>query len=71
MADNLAMMAAMEGFERLFHADALGLRWVRNAGMRWLDNQPLLKSGLIRRAMGLSGDLPALARDPEIVSTQA
>ncbi|AQZ94580.1 FAD-dependent monooxygenase [Halopseudomonas phragmitis] len=71
MADNLAMMAAMEGFERLFHADAPTLRWVRNAGMRWLDNQPLLKSGLIRRAMGLSGDLPALARDPEIVSTQA
>jgi len=30
MPHNLAMMAAMEGFERLFQADALPLRWLRN-----------------------------------------
>ncbi|HBX57452.1 MAG TPA: 2-octaprenyl-3-methyl-6-methoxy-1,4-benzoquinol hydroxylase, partial [Pseudomonas sp.] len=31
MPHNLAMMAAMEGFERLFQADPLPLRWLRNA----------------------------------------
>lgn len=69
MGANLGMMAAMEGFERLFHADALPLRWLRNAGMQWLDQQGKLKSMVIRRAMGLDGDLPSLARDPELDGT--
>lgn len=62
MGANLGAMAAMEGFERLFHANALPLRWLRNAGMQWLDQQEALKSMLIRRAMGLAGRLPPLAR---------
>ncbi|WP_339842430.1 FAD-dependent monooxygenase [uncultured Halopseudomonas sp.] len=66
MGANLGMMAAMEGFERLFHANALPLRWLRNAGMQWLDQQAKLKSVVIRRAMGLDGDLPSLAGDPEL-----
>lgn len=66
MAANLAMMAAMEGFERLFHADALPLRWIRNAGMQWLDGQGALKAGVIRRAMGLGTQLPPLAQPPEL-----
>lgn len=64
MGANLGMMAAMEGLERLFHTDALPLRWLRNAGMQWLNQQGTLKSMLIRRAMGLDGSLPALARVP-------
>ena len=59
------MMGAMEGFQRLFHADALPLRWLRNAGMQWLDQQGALKSVIMRRAMGLEGALPPLARNPE------
>ncbi|MEH6387634.1 FAD-dependent monooxygenase [Pseudomonas profundi] len=66
MGANLGMMAAMEGFERLFDADALPLRWIRNTGMRLLDGQELIKGGIIRRAMGLTGDLPELARDPQL-----
>ncbi len=66
MGANLGMMTAMEGFERLFHADALPLRWLRNAGMQWLDQQGKLKSLVIRRAMGLDGDLPSLAKNPEL-----
>lgn len=66
MGPNLGMMTAMEGFERLFHADALPLRWLRNAGMQWLDQQGSLKSMIIRRAMGLEGALPPLARNPEL-----
>src|SRR5690606_40115067 len=66
MAANLSMMAAMEGFERLFHADALPLRWIRNAGMQWLDGQGAFKAGVIRRAMGLGSKLPPLAQSPEL-----
>ena len=35
MPHNLGMMAAMEGFQRLFQADPLPLRWLRNAGSTW------------------------------------
>jgi len=52
-ADNLAMMAAMEGFRSLFGARALPLRWLRNAGMARLDREAGLKSAIIRRAMGI------------------
>ncbi|TKA93736.1 FAD-dependent monooxygenase [Halopseudomonas bauzanensis] len=68
MAANLSMMAAMEGFERLFHADALPLRWLRNTGMQWLDGQDALKAGVIRRAMGLGSKLPPLAQPPELLN---
>lgn len=62
MGNNLAVMAAMEGFERLFHADALPLRWLRNTGMALFDRAPMLKSRVMRQAMGLDGELPSLAR---------
>jgi 2-octaprenylphenol hydroxylase len=51
--DNLAMMAVMEGFKRLFAEPALPVRWLRNTGMRELNAQPLLKRQIIKQAMGL------------------
>lgn len=51
--ENLLMMAAMDGFKRLFEQDALPLRWLRNEGMRTVDNLLPLKRQLMRRAMGL------------------
>ncbi|WP_162945909.1 2-octaprenyl-3-methyl-6-methoxy-1,4-benzoquinol hydroxylase [Pseudomonas sp. JS3066] len=62
MPHNLAMMAAMEGFERLFQADPLPLRWLRNSGLKWVDGMPEAKALFVRQALGLSGDLPDLAR---------
>lgn len=62
MPYNLGMMAAMEGFERLFQADPLPLRWLRNASLRWVNQQPEAKALFVRQALGLSGDLPDLAR---------
>jgi 2-octaprenylphenol hydroxylase len=62
MPHNLAMMAAMEGFERLFQADQLPLRWLRNTGLKWVDEMPQAKALFVRQALGLSGDLPELAR---------
>lgn len=62
MPHNLAMMAAMEGFERLFQANPLPLRWLRNSGLKWVDGMPEAKALFVRQALGLSGDLPELAR---------
>ncbi|WP_263143888.1 2-octaprenyl-3-methyl-6-methoxy-1,4-benzoquinol hydroxylase [Pseudomonas sp. RIT-PI-AD] len=62
MPYNLAMMAAMEGFERLFQSDALPLRWLRNAGLKRMERLPGAKAVFVRQALGLSGDLPELAR---------
>lgn len=62
MPHNLAMMAAMEGFERLFQADPLPIRLLRNSGLNWVDELPDAKALFVRRALGLAGDLPALAQ---------
>lgn len=62
MPHNLALMAAMQGFERLFQADTLPLRWLRNSGLKWVQSLPEAKALFVRQALGLSGDLPALAR---------
>ncbi|MEO1081393.1 MAG: UbiH/UbiF/VisC/COQ6 family ubiquinone biosynthesis hydroxylase [Pseudomonadota bacterium] len=52
--DNLRMMAAMDGFKRLFGSDALPLRWLRNTGMRGVASLPAVKRRIIREAMGAS-----------------
>ena len=62
MPHNLAMMAAMESFERLFQATPPPLRWLRNAGLSLVNGLPEAKALFVRQALGLSGDLPALAR---------
>lgn len=50
--ENLLMMAAMEGFKRLFEAPEPPLRWLRNEGMRRFARAPLLKQQVMHRAMG-------------------
>lgn len=51
--ENLAMMAAMEGFKQLFGRDELTLRWLRNTGMRWLNQLGPIKNRIAAEAMGL------------------
>jgi 2-octaprenylphenol hydroxylase len=62
MPHNLALMAAMEGFERLFQADALPVRLLRNAGLKMVDRSTEAKALFVRQALGLTGDLPELAK---------
>jgi len=50
---NLGMMWVMEGFKQLFAPQPLPVMWLRNAGMRGVNNFSPLKNQLIRRAMGL------------------
>lgn len=51
--ENLLMMAAMDGFKHLFEQQALPLRWLRNVGMRGMDQLAPVKQQLMRHAMGL------------------
>lgn len=62
MPHNLALMAAMEGFERLFQADPLPVRWLRNTGLKLVNRLPEAKALFVREALGLTGDLPDLAK---------
>jgi len=59
---NLAMMSAMEVFKRLFEQQKPPLRILRNAGMRFLNKHAMAKREMVSHAMGLSGDLPAIAQ---------
>ncbi|AFU99972.1 UbiH/UbiF/VisC/COQ6 family ubiquinone biosynthesis hydroxylase [Simiduia agarivorans] len=52
-ADNLATMAAMEGFKQLFGADHHLLRWLRNEGLKLANRSGLVKREMIKQAMGL------------------
>lgn len=52
-SDNLAMMAAVEAFKRLFGSRQLPLIWLRNAGMRRVASITPLKQRIVRHAMGL------------------
>lgn len=60
--DNVAVMAAMDGFKRLFSNDIGPLKIIRNLGLTLADNAGPAKNMMMRRALGLSGDLPKLSR---------
>lgn len=60
--DNALMMTTMQGFKRLFGETALPVRWLRNTGMNCLNQMEPLKNRVAANAMGLSGDLPELAK---------
>ncbi len=60
--DNLIMMAAMDGFKRLFGSHIPPVQWARNLGLGLTDAMPAAKRFIMRHAMGLEGDLPRIAR---------
>ncbi len=60
--ENLMAMAAFDGLNRLFSNDSVLLGSLRRAGFSVVDRVGALKSLFIRRAMGVDGDLPAVAR---------
>ena len=62
--DNLMMMSAMDAFNVLFSNNRSSLRWTRNLGLSLMNRANPAKETLMRHAMGLAGDLPALARRP-------
>ena len=60
--ENLLMMGAMDAFKRVFGSSLAPLRLLRNAGLNLTDSLTPVKNLIVRRAMGLEGDLPRLAR---------
>ena len=60
--NNLAMMATMDAFKRLFGNDRLPLGLLRNLGLTLTNRSGPVKQALMRRAMGTVGDLPYLTR---------
>jgi len=60
--DNSLMMGTMRGFKLLFGESDLPVRWLRNTGMNFLNQLEPVKNRVAANAMGLSGDLPALAK---------
>jgi len=61
-ADAWAVAAMTDGLNRLFSNDLAPAKLVRRIGWSALDRLPPLKHLAMRRGMGLSGDLPRLAR---------
>ena len=47
------MMAAMEGFKRLFSAEQPIVRLLRNQGMRLFNQAAAIKQHVVMQAMGL------------------
>jgi 2-polyprenylphenol 6-hydroxylase len=59
---NLAMLAAMDGFKRLFSNDSAVLAALRGWGLTLTDGLPPIKHLFMAQALGLGGGLPPLAR---------
>jgi 2-octaprenylphenol hydroxylase len=53
MPENLAMMATMESFKRLFAQQTPILRWIRNWGMKKVNKLGFLKQHIAMKAMGI------------------
>ena len=60
--DNLAMMLTMDGFKHLFGSTLPPVRFLRNFGLSLTDAVTPVKNEIMRRAMGLAGDLPRVAQ---------
>lgn len=56
------MIAGMEGFKRLYAGQHPLKKLVRGLGMAAVNKMPFAKHSIIQQAMGLSGDLPDLAK---------
>lgn len=57
-----AMMLLMQGFQDAFKPQPKPFQWVRSAMMNVTERNVLLKSTIVRYAMGTRGDLPLLAK---------
>ncbi len=59
---DVGMQAVTGGFRYLFGSQLPGVHALRDAGLRFTERLPPLKSYFMRRASGLAGELPRLAQ---------
>ena len=62
-AENLLVAAALDNLNRLFTAKGSAVASLRRAGLRAVNGSPLVKSRLIREAMGITDRRPARLRE--------
>ena len=60
--DNTLMMYSMSGFNYLFGSDMTGISLLRNQGLSLVNRLGPVKRHFMNQAMGLSGELPEMAR---------
>ncbi len=60
--ENQNVMYLMDGFKQLFENPSQSVQWLRNFGLDVVDSLPLAKHAIMKRAMGIKGDLPDIAR---------
>jgi len=61
-SENAVVLATCDTLNRLFTEKSVAVAAVRRLGLTLVTRQPLLRRTLIERALGLGGDVPALAR---------
>lgn len=59
--ENMLMLAALDGINRLFSNNSMPLGLLRRAGLTVANRLSPVKTRFMRRALGLAGDLPAAA----------
>ena len=52
----------MDSFKHLFENQHQSVQWLRNFGLDTVDSLPIVKHAILKRAMGLTGDLPETVR---------
>jgi 2-octaprenylphenol hydroxylase len=67
-SENALMLGTTDTLNGLFRQKSVAAATLRRLGMAVVAGQPLLRRALVQRALGLAGDLPALATKPERVS---
>ena len=60
--ENRNMMYLLDGLKQLFENQLQSVQWLRNFGLDTVDSVPVVKHAILKRAMGLKGDLPKFAR---------
>ena len=65
-AEAAKMIAAMQGFKDLFSGDNPAKKLVRGIGMTLVSQLPGAKDEIMKRALGLKGELPDLAKGHKI-----
>ncbi len=60
--DNGLMQGLMDSFKTVFAESLPPVRWLRNIGLHLTNHNEAVKNVIMRQAMGLTGDLPQLAR---------
>ena len=65
-AEAAKMIASMQGFKDLFEGDNPAKKLIRGIGMKLAGQLPGAKDEIMKRALGLAGNLPELAKAPVI-----